>query len=196
MLLPSLSQRWTLSESCSTRSSSCSVSLATCSSSSSWWWTSACGPSPTPSCCHWRSATSWWPFSACLLPSSPTSWRTSSSEPQCARSSRTLWVRTQQIALHDPDAFRSFVSMKVANYCAFSRLFGVFSWVSKWPLLINSCTFDLWTIKREAGKIIQQVDRFAGSDLCTEITENRDIGIKCLSCKMRNGVTESEELIN
>lgn len=45
-------------------------------------------------------------------------------------------------------------------------------------------------------KIIQQVDRFAGSDLCTEITENRDIGIKCLSCKMRNGVMESEEQIN
>lgn len=78
----------------------------------------------------------------------------------------------------------------------FSHLFSVFSWVSKWPLLINSSTFDLRTIKREAFKTIKQVDKFAGSDQCAEINENGDNGIKYLSCKMRNGVTEGEELIN
>lgn len=82
-------QRWSHSVSCSTRSFSCSASSATCWSSWSWCWTSAWEPSPTPSCCRWQSAIWWWPFSACPSTSSPTSWRTSSSEPPCAKLSPT-----------------------------------------------------------------------------------------------------------
>lgn len=60
-------------------------------------------------------------------------------------------------------------------------LCGVFSRVSKWPLLINRSTFDLQTIKRETVKIFQQVDKFAGRDWCTEKSENGDICFKSLS---------------
>lgn len=126
-----LCQRWTPCVSCSTRSSSCSASWATCWSSWSWCWTSACAPSPTPSCCHWRSATWWWPSSACLSPSFPTSWRTSSSELPCARSSPTLWVRMKGIGNTAQNLFSCFpLFSDFRSACSFTLNTQVYIWIT------------------------------------------------------------------